>query len=228
MYLPTIPTRLGRLALAVGLAMVAAVPAIAEDDGFQIIFDGQSPEGWINNKTGEPIPESAVQEDGLNPHGIGAYVVMYEKPYENFVLEFDYKLSPGCNSGVFLRVGDRNNPVHTGLEVALDDTTGTGYHDSGAFYDLVRPQTNAQKPAGQWNHMTITAKGPIVTVALNDVEVSRIDQSQFDKPGQRPDGSNHKFRKVAIEDLVQKGYFGFQDHGSDCWFNNIHIKPLDD
>ena len=31
----------------------------------------------------------------------------------------------GCNSGVFLRVGDLNDPVNTGIEVALDDTTGS-------------------------------------------------------------------------------------------------------
>ena len=91
------------------------------------------PTAGFNNNTGAPIASSAVQDDGLNPHGTGAYVVLYEEPVKDFVLDFDYKLSPGCNSGVFIRVGDMKDPVMTGLEVALDDTDGAGLHDSGAL-----------------------------------------------------------------------------------------------
>lgn len=219
----------GGFALGLGVAaasLMAAGPA--RDDGAKTIFDGSGRDGWINNKTLEPIPTSAVQEDGLNPHGTGAYVVLYEEKARDFVLDFDYKLSPGCNSGVFLRVGDPKDPVMTGLEVALDDTTGTGTHDSGAIYDLVEPETNAQKPAGEWNHMTITAEGPVVTVELNGTQVSRIDQSEFTEAGKRPDGSDHKFRRVVVADLEQEGYFGFQDHGQDCWYRNVTLRTLGD
>ena len=76
-----------------------------------------------------------MQEEGLNPHGSGGYIVMYDKKFKDFVLDFDYKISKGCNSGVFLRVADPKDPVMTGLEIAIDDTTGTGMHDPGAFYD---------------------------------------------------------------------------------------------
>ena len=91
--------------------------------------------------TGKPLPEANVQADGLNPHGSGGYIVVHEKPIADFVLDFDYKLSKGCNSGVFLRVGDLKDPVMTGLEIAIDDTKGTGLHDTGAFYDLVPPRS---------------------------------------------------------------------------------------
>ena len=147
---------------------------------------------------GKPLADEFVQTDGLNPHGTGSYIVVYEEKLGDFVLDFDYKLTKGCNSGVFIRVGDLKDPVYTGLEIALDDTTGTGMHDSGAFYDLVAPKTNAQKPAGEWNHMTITAKGPKIAVVLNGEEVSTIDLDQWNEPGKRPDGSDHKFSKVAI------------------------------
>ncbi len=135
-----------------------------------------------------PLPRANVQADGLNPHGSGGYIVVHEKPHGDFVLDFDYKLSKGCNSGVFLRVGDLKDPVMTGLEIALDDTTGTGMHDPGAFYDLVAPRVNAQKPAGEWNHMTITAKGPRIDIVLNGEKVSAIDLSQWPEAGLRPDG----------------------------------------
>ena len=87
------------------------------------------------------------------------------------------------------------DPVRTGIEVALDDTTGHGFGDSGAFYGLVAPEVNAQKPARQWNHMTITAQGPEITVVLNGSPVSSIDLDEWTVPGKRPDGSNHKLQE---------------------------------
>jgi hypothetical protein len=213
-----------RLAGLLGLALMTA-PLGAADSDFKTIFDGKSTAGWVTN-TGKPLPDANVQDDGLNPHQSGGYIVMYEKPVGDFILDFDYKISRGCNSGVFLRVGDPKDPVNTGLEVAIDDTKGTGLHDPGAFYDLVPPEVNAQKPAGQWNHMTITARGPNIGVTLNGEEVSRIDLDQWTEPGQRPDGSTHKFGKVVVKGLNRPGYLGFQDHGQDCWFKAVRLNVL--
>lgn len=215
--------RKGNAAGLVGLVITTA--ALAADTEFKTIFDGSSTKGWVTN-TGKPLPDANVQPDGLNPHKSGGYIVVHEKPHADFVLDFDYKLSKGCNSGVFVRVGNLKDPVMTGLEIALDDTQGAGMHDSGAFYDLVAPATNAQKATGEWNHMTITAKGANIVVELNGITVSKIDLDQFDKPGERPDGSKHKFSKVAIKDLARSGFLGFQDHGQDCWYKNVRIKDL--
>jgi 3-keto-disaccharide hydrolase len=209
--------------LIAGTFMVTAA-ATAEKD-FRILFDGTSA-GWILCDK-RPLPRENVQADGLNPHGTGSYLVVHETRFGDFVLDFDYKLSKGCNSGVFLRVGDLADPVYTGIEVALDDTTGTGLHDPGAFYDLVAPKENAQKAAGEWNHMTITAEGPKLTVVLNSKEVSTINLDEWTDAGKRPDGSSHKFSRVAIAKLPRKGYLGFQDHGSNCWFKNVRIKEMD-
>ncbi len=211
-----------------GLLLLAlATTALAAEGEFTTIFDGTSGKGWITNNDSKPLSKANVQADGLNPHRSGGYVVVHEQKHGDFVLDFDYKLSKGCNSGVFLRVGDLKDPVMTGLEIAIDDTTGTGFHDPGAFYDLVSPRVNAQKPHGEWNHMTITAKGPKIDVTLNGESVSKINLAEWTEPGKRPDGSNHKFSKVTIKDFARPGYVGFQDHGSDCWYKNIKIKNLD-
>lgn len=215
-----------RATKALVLAILAAAGlASTADEGFRVIFDGKSGTGWKTNE-GKPLPRANVQPDGLNPHNSGGYLVVYEHPYRDFVLDFDYKITPRCNSGVFLRVGNLKDPVMTGLEVAIDDTTGTGMHDPGAFYDLVPPRVQAQKPAGQWNHMTVTAQGPKIVVVLNGQEVAQLDMDEWTEPGKRPDGSKHKFDNVRIKDLNQVGYFGFQDHGSDCWYKNVKLKEL--
>jgi hypothetical protein len=205
--------------------MLVVIMAATAEQEFRLIFDGTSGTGWILCDQ-KPLPKVNVQADGLNPHGTGSYLVVHETKVGDFVLDFDYKLSKGCNSGVFLRTSDLKNPVKTGIEVALDDTTGHGFHDPGALYDLVAPTENAQKPAGDWNHMTITAFGPKITIVLNGTEVSTINLDEWNEPGKRPDGSSHKFDDVAIGKLPRTGYIGFQDHGSNCWFKNIKIKYL--
>jgi hypothetical protein len=213
------------MAMAGLIGLILASGALAADE-FTTIFDGKSGDGWITNNDKKPLPKANVQADGLNPHGSGGYIVVHDKPHGDFVLDFDYKLSKGCNSGVFIRVGNLKDPVNTGIEVAIDDTTGTGMHDSGAFYDLVAPRVNAQKPQGEWNHMTITAKGPAIDVVLNGEQVAKIDLDQWTEEGKRPDGSSHKFTKVTVKDMARTGYLGFQDHGQDCWYKNVKVKDL--
>jgi len=203
--------------------ILALMMAATAEQEFKVIFDGTSGTGWILCDK-KPLPKDNIQADGLNPHGTGSYLVVHDTRVGDFVLDFDYKLSKGCNSGVFLRTSDLKDPVNTGIEVALDDTTGNGLHDPGALYDLVAPSANAQKPAGQWNHMTITAFGPKITIVLNGKEVSSINLAEGNEPGKRPDGTSHKFRGVAIGKLPRIGYIGFQDHGNDCWFKNVKIK----
>src|SRR5262249_45000144 len=79
--------------------------AIAADQTLKTIYDGTSGKGWMTNN-GKPLPKANVQTEGLNPHNSGGYIVVHEKPRGDFVLDFDYKLTKGCNSGVFLRVGN--------------------------------------------------------------------------------------------------------------------------
>jgi hypothetical protein len=213
--------------LQIGLAVLALSALLGADEKRQrAIFDGQSGKGWMLCDR-KPLPKAFVQPAGLNPHGTGSYLVVYEQQVADFVLDFDYKLTSGCNSGVFIRTSDLNDPVNSGIEVAIDDTTGSGMHDPGAFYDLVPPKTNTQKPAGEWNHMTISARGPRIRVVLNGVLVAQINLDEWNAPGKRPDGSNHKFAGVAIGKLPRMGYFGFQDHGSDCWYKNIKLERLE-
>jgi hypothetical protein len=81
------------------------------------------------------------------------------------------------------------------------------------------------KPAGEWNHMVVTCHGSIIEVVLNSEKVNHIDLNQFTEPNKRPDGTAHKF-DVAYKQHPHTGYIGLQDHGADCWFKNIKLRPL--
>ena len=81
------------------------------------------------------------------------------------------------------------------------------------------------KPAGEWNAARIVSRGSRLEVAINDVVVSTIDFDAWKEPHKRPDGTAHKF-DVAYRDHPRRGYIGLQDHGSDCWFRNVKLRPL--
>ena len=55
------------------------------------------------------------------------------------------------------------------------DSKDAGYHDTGAFYDLVKPTKNAMKPVGELNHVVITCNDTLIDVELNGEVVSRTN-----------------------------------------------------
>ena len=197
-------------------------------DGWLLLFDGKTTQGWMSPKMG-PLLQSHVQEGSLNPHPCD-YMLVYEKPLENFVLSLDFKITPKCNSGIFLRTSPLtprpNKDVgFNGIEIAIDDTKSTGFHDTGAIYDLVATKINAMKPVGEWNHIQITCNRNLIEVDVNGQRVSRMDLDEWKEKNKRPDGSGHKF-DIAYKDHPRQGYIGLQDHGSDCWYRNIKLRPL--
>ncbi len=212
--------------------VVAADNALTDaekQDGWRLLFDGRTLTGWKTSTFGES--KTSVEDDSLNPHKAGGYMLIHEEPWQDFRLALDFKLSKGCNSGIFIRTfplkpRPEKDVGFNGLEIALDDTTAVGYTDAGAIYDLAKPSRNALRPQGEWNHIEITANKNLIDVVLNGEAVTKMDLDQFVKPNVRPDGTSHKF-DVIYKDHPRRGYIGLQDHGSPCWFKNIKIKKLD-
>lgn len=196
--------------------------------GWVLLFDGESLNGWM---TSSKLPSNTpVEGNAINPHGCGGYMMIHERPWSDFELSLEFKISKGCNSGVFVRTyplepRQGKDVGYNGIEVAIDDTTGAGFHDTGAIYDLVPPRRNAMKPVGQWNHLLIVCDRERISVTLNGEKVSSMNLDEWTKPNLRPDGSSHKF-DVAYKNHPRGGYIGLQDHGHPCWFRNIKIRPL--
>jgi hypothetical protein len=197
-------------------------------DGWILLFDGKTLDGWM---TSAGKPSRTLPKDGcINPHKCGHYMMVHKTEWSDFVLACDFKISKGCNSGLFIRTYSLTSRPgkdvgFNGIEVAIDDTEGTGYHDTGALYDLIKPSKAMRKPTGEWNHLVVTCNKNLIEVELNGEKVTRMDLDKWTKPNERPDGSKHKF-DIAYKDHPRKGYIGLQDHGAPCWFKNIKIKPL--
>ena len=172
---------------------VAVTAAAAADKEFQTIFDGTSGTGWILCDK-KPLPKANVQADGLNPHGIGE---LSRRP-RNQVARLRARLRLQAHQRLQLGgLHSRQRPERPGQHRASKSRSMT--RPAPACTIRVRsttwslPRRTPRKPAGEWNHMTITAKGPKIAVVLNDKEVSTIDLDQWNEPGKRPDGSSHKF-----------------------------------
>jgi hypothetical protein len=197
-------------------------------EGWQLLFDGHSTKNWMTIK-GAAAAEQHVQNGALNPHPCD-YMLLYHRPLDNYILSLDFKISPKCNSGIFVRTFPLKPRTgrdigYNGIEVAIDDTKSASYHDTGAIYDLVEPSKNAMKVVGEWNRVVITSNRNLLTVELNGDRVSRMNFDEWPEANKRPDGSPHKF-DVAYKEHPRQGYIGLQDHGSDCWYRNIKIKLL--
>jgi len=150
------------------------------------------------------------------------------RTYGDFIVDLDFKVTQGTNSGVFLRTSDPKDPVPTGIEIQIASAPPgrpLGRGSVGGIYDMVAPAINPLKP-DDWNHYTITCQGPKITVVMNGQLVSEANLDLWTEARKNPDGSPNKFDR-PVKDFARRGYLGLQDHGTPVWYRNIRIKPLD-
>ena len=66
--------------------------------GWQLLFNGRDLKGWKCNN-GKPIATS-IEDVSLVPYKSGGYIIVYDKPFSDFVLKCDVRWEdPRCNSG---------------------------------------------------------------------------------------------------------------------------------
>ena len=208
--------------LTVGRSVAWADDA-SKGGGWKVLFDGKKLDAWDYEPTGWQ-----VQEDGsLYTPGKGRDIFSKEK-FQDFTLLLEFKVSKGCNSGVFVRMADRKDWLHSSIEFQVLDSFGkatVGKHDCAAMYDAKAPDHNAVKKAGEWNKLHITCFKNQIFVALNSIQVHKIDLNQWDTAHKNPDGSKNKFRD-PLKKIQHAGYLALQTHGKPCWYRKIKVRPL--
>jgi hypothetical protein len=206
----------------------AEVNELTKDEkagGWKLLFDGRTLDGWdvTGNREGWAVEDDAIACMVKS----GGYLYTKEQ-WADYILDLEFKVAPRVNSGIFLRWDDLKDPVNGAMEIQILDSFGRmppNNHDCGALYDCLAPSVDAAKPAGEWNRMIITCRGPIMRVVLNGQQVLQTDLSAWTMPGMNPDGTKNKFKR-AYSTMLQKGHVGFQDHGGRVWYRNIKLKVL--
>lgn len=198
-----------------------------DPEGFIPLFNGRDLTNWlpaINWAVEDGVITLKNRTDGREHNDNYLWV---RQPYGDFVLDLEFKVTKGTNSGVYIRTSDLGDPVQTGLEVqvaasAPDRPLGRG--SVGGIYDLVAPRAYALKTEA-WNRYTITCDGPRISVLLNGQAVSEANLDLWTEARKNPDGTPNKFTR-ALRDFARTGYLGFQDHGTPVWYRNVRIKPI--
>ncbi len=142
------------------------------------------------------------------------------RQYDDFRLSLQFRVSPGGNSGVFIR-SPLEGDAYAGMEIQILDDYAEQWRDlspyqyTGSIYDVQAPSERATKQAEQWQTMVITARGTRIKVALNGRKIVDTDVTYYPykadvHPGLARDG----------------GYIGLQSHGSRVEFRNIRIQGL--
>jgi len=209
--------RLILLVVAAGAAFGAEKP----------LFNGKDLTGWarIPRHDGAPADQTPGFEirDGMlvsKPDAAEDDLWYTREKIGNATLRVVYKVSAAnANSGVFTRIPvepkSEDDAINKGIEVQIDES-GDDYHCSGVLYSWTKALARPYKPAGEWNTLEITMKGPRTIVKLNGVLVTDYDgksavppkKSQYEPDrGPRPD----------------TGYIAIQHHGGNAtvWFKEI-------
>ena len=176
---------------------------------WQPLFDGKTLKGWHTLPGGNWKVENGVivgTSDTSDPrHGL----LVTDKIYKDFELSIKYLAVKG-NSGLYFRVKEVGGPYGVeGLQAEIDPLQGDGgLYETGGRGWVVEPDSADVKKwykPGEWNTMTVTARGRSVVVHLNGYKTAEI----HDDPGKT------------------EGYIALQLHGGQDMhvsFKDIAIK----
>jgi hypothetical protein len=200
--------------------------ALEKATGWQLLFDGKTFDGWGFT---DPTPGGWIVDKGAMFYTVKGGAYAYTKQtFGNFELKADFMVEKGTNSGIFFRWTDLKDPVQTGFEMQVLDSSGKkelDKHDCGALYDCLAPTENAMKPAMEWNTADIKCYNSIITITLNGKHILAADLNRWTEPHKNPDGTPNKFA-TAYKDMPRVGRIGFQAHGGKLWYKNVKIREL--
>ncbi len=215
-----------------GLLLVS-VRTLAADDGYTPLFDGKTSTGWRSIK-GPDFPTVGWEiKDGVLSvlaGGKGGDIIT-TKTYTNFDLCFEFKLTPGANSGVKYFI----NPEKTGsvgyeFQILDDDKHPDaklgidGNRTVGSLYDILPARKDKKvKPIGEWNQGRIVVQGNHIEHWLNGQKVLEFDRTS---PEFKAHFEASKFKKDAGFCTRVSGHILLQDHRNNVSFRNIKIKEL--
>ena len=198
--------------------------------GWTVLFDGSNLDAFEPYKGGEIKPQWKIEDSTLHLTGGGAGDLVTKKDYGSFVLEFEWKVAAGSNSGVIyhVRMGD-GAPYISGPEYQiLDDSVHADGKNpmtsAAAIYALYVPKDKQLKSVGEWNTSKIVIENGHVEHWLNGKQVASA-QIGSDDWNERVAAS--KFGAWEPFGKTERGRIALQEHGDEVWFRNIRIKPLD-
>ncbi len=210
-------------------------------DGWELLFDGETLNGWrdFNGDTlsnAWTVVDGCIQAKGAGSDGSG-YIVT-EKEYENFIIDWDWKLTYGGNSGMIYHVVEDpyfKVPYVTGPEYQLIDNEGweekyapsklQDWQKLGVDYAMHLPCADSMfvNPQGEWNNSRIVFDNGHVEHYLNGHKLLEFEAWTPEWFALKHSG---KWKNAPEYGIATRGVICIQDHGDPASFRNIKIKEL--
>ncbi len=205
------------------LLALALCSSTRADEDFRPLFNGRDLSGWVPVNV---APETFTVRDGMivstgKPTG----VMRTDRPYENFVMELEWRhLQAGGNAGLFVwsdALPAVGVPFTRSFEVQiLDGQETANYTSHGDVFGIwgatmtpdrphpagwmrCLPSEKRAKPSPEWNHYRVSCQDGVLKLAVNGKEVSGASRC-----------------------VPRAGYICLESEGSECHFRNLRIKEL--
>lgn len=199
-----------------------------KEQGWQLLFDGKSIEGWRSYGSNTPPKQGWVVEDGTlhKQADVRGGDIMTVETYENFEFAWEWKLLDRGNNGVkYFIIEERKATVGHEYQMIDDEIVNDDYSGNASFYLVVKPIADKpNRPMGEWNSSKIVVRGNHVEHWLNGVKVLEYECGSPEIMEQVP---KTKFKKWPGFGEKVKGHILLTDHKDPCWFRNIKIRVLD-
>lgn len=159
--------------------------------------------GWVHEG---PRPTFTVKDGEITTSGAGQIPnwLHTDREYEDFRLQFDYKLNQWAEAAVILRAPRLGRPMHSGtaIQLAHDFHNEITSEVTGAVAGVRAPAAKIAGDWGTWHHVDIVMTGDKLTARIDDTEVQNIE----------------------VRDKPRRGFIGFPDLGYAYTVKNVVIE----
>ncbi|MCC9643175.1 DUF1080 domain-containing protein [Rhodopirellula sp. JC740] len=180
---------------------------------FVELFDGKSFDGWQHGGNWRIEQGAFYRASGGGPLTYKRDVVP-----DDFELRFEWKVSEGCNSGVYYRPGQ--------VEYQVLDNVGSPYGENprqaaASLFFCMAPSKDATRPVGQWNSARVLCKGTVIQHWLNGQKVLDFDYTD-------PKWADMvELLTIRGGDLTGRGgELWLQDHGQPVWYRSLSWRVI--
>lgn len=191
-----------------------------DDEGFKSIFNGKDLDGWVGDVHAYAVKDGVLTFAAKD----GGGDIFAKDIYDNFAIRFEFKLPPGANNGLLIRVPKvEHGGSYSGMEVQILDDDDKQYATlqpwqyHGSVYGISPSHRGYLRKLGEWNYEEVVVDGSKIKVTLNGTVINEVDLSKIEKT---IDGHDHPGMKRT------DGYVGFMGHGYPVEFRNLRIKRL--
>jgi hypothetical protein len=241
------------LALALHVAIAFAQPhntLTPEErrEGWTLLFDGHSLDGWTWSIDPAPPVPSWVAEDGLlrtTPDKGKRVYLLTRDSFTDYELKFDWKMEPEANSGVKYRFqgywvdgklqpspsgSGRIEPVALEYQIIDDerhpDAKDNPRHATAALYEYRAAVKDGPPRPGVWHATRIVVRALHVEHWLDGKKVLDLDLDSPEMQKAFQDSRRRGSSPVLARHERRDSPIALQFHDGIVWFRNLKIRRL--